>query len=181
MPLGYRPGKVKRLGVLFTPPSKPGDLPEKKRPTFCGERKECDSSSLQLEALNQFQSCRKSVAIIARKTDTMKIVVLNFDPRRARHRVGPVLTFIITAACQTMLFAGTTGSISGTIKDASGGVIIGVSLSATNPATGIQNKTVTDTKGFYSFPSLPVGRYDLKAEVQGFRVQDRKGDRKSVV
>ena len=78
-------------------------------------------------------------------------------------------------ACQTMLLAGTTGSISGTIKDASGGVIIGVSLSVTNPATGIQNKTVTDTKGFYSFPSPPVGRYDLKAEIQGFRAQDRKG------
>ena len=78
-------------------------------------------------------------------------------------------------ACPTAVRAATTGRISGTIRDSSGGVILGVVLTVTNPATGIQNKTVTDNKGFYSFPSLPVGRYDLKAEAQGFRSQDRRG------
>lgn len=55
------------------------------------------------------------------------------------------------------LTAATTGSISGTIKDPSGAVLPGVALTATNPATGIQNKTTTDGSGFYSFPSLAVG------------------------
>ena len=59
--------------------------------------------------------------------------------------------------------------------DPSGGVIPGVELSVTNPATGVQNKTMTDSKGFYSFPSLPVGRYDLKLEAKGFHEQERKG------
>ncbi len=75
------------------------------------------------------------------------------------------------ALCQ----AATTGSISGTIMDPSGAVVPGVMLTATNPATGIQNKSMTDERGFYSFPSLPVGRYDLKVEATGFHEQERKG------
>ena len=71
--------------------------------------------------------------------------------------------------------AATTGSISGTLKDPSGAVIPGVTLIATNTAQGIQNKTTTDDKGFYVFPSLPVGRYDLQAQVEGFRTAKRSG------
>jgi hypothetical protein len=77
--------------------------------------------------------------------------------------------------CQAVLTAATTGSISGTVKDPSGAVVPGVMLTVTNPATGIQSKTVTDGKGFYDFPSLPVGSYNLDAEADGFRPQDRKG------
>ncbi len=92
-------------------------------------------------------------------------------------RLASAISFLIfgLAAFPAVLGAGTTGSISGTIKDASGGVILGAKLIAVNPANGIQNKAVTDNKGFYSFPSLPVGRYDLKVEAQGFRAPDRKG------
>jgi Carboxypeptidase regulatory-like domain len=86
-------------------------------------------------------------------------------------------TFLIVLllACPVFVPAATTGSISGTVKDPSGGVIPGVSLSVTNPATGVENKAVTDTKGFYSFPSLPVGRYDVKLMAPGFHEQERKG------
>jgi len=78
-------------------------------------------------------------------------------------------------AGNVLLRAATTGSISGTIIDPSGAVVPGVNLTATNPATGIQNTTKTDVKGFYSFPSLAVGRYDLKIEAPGFHEQERKG------
>ncbi len=71
--------------------------------------------------------------------------------------------------------AATTGSISGTLKDPSGAVIPGVSLTVTNTAQGIQRKTTSDDKGFYIFPSLPVGRYDLEAQVEGFRSAKRNG------
>src|SRR6266699_3193990 len=74
---------------------------------------------------------------------------------------------------QAMLPGATTGSISGTLTDASGGVIPHAKLVALNPATGIQNKTTSDDKGFYVFPSLPVGGYDLKVEARGFKPQTR--------
>ena len=76
---------------------------------------------------------------------------------------------------EAILRAATTGAISGTLMDPSGSVIPGAMVLATNTAQGIQNKTVTDSKGFYSFPSLPVGTYDLKAELEGFKPRSRKG------
>ena len=72
-----------------------------------------------------------------------------------------------------MLWAATTGSISGTVNDPSGAVIPGATVTATNAATNVQAKTVSDNKGFYSFPSLPVGRYNIKVEEQGFGTQSR--------
>ena len=65
--------------------------------------------------------------------------------------------------------AGTTGSISGTIKDQSGAVIPGAKLTVTHTTQGIVTKTTSDTKGDYTFPSLPVGRYDLQVVAQGFK------------
>lgn len=69
--------------------------------------------------------------------------------------------------------AATTGSISGTVKDPSGAVIAGATVTATNTATNVQMKTVSDEKGFYAFPSLPVGRYNVRVEEQGFGTQAR--------
>lgn len=73
------------------------------------------------------------------------------------------------------LCAAVTGSITGTISDPSGSVIPGVKLTVTNTAQGVQNKTTTDAKGVYSFPSLPVGGYDLQVEAAGFKQQTRAG------
>ena len=71
--------------------------------------------------------------------------------------------------------AAVTGSIKGTLKDPAGLVIAGGTIIATNEAQGIQNRTVTDAYGVYSFPSLPVGRYDLRFEALGFSVVKRTG------
>ena len=81
---------------------------------------------------------------------------------------------IVFASC-TGAWCAVTGSISGTVTDATGGVIPGVHVTATNAAQGIQNKTITDTKGFYTFPRLPVGRYDVEFESEGFRLEKHGG------
>ncbi len=47
-------------------------------------------------------------------------------------------------------------------------------MTATNPATGVVAKTTTDKQGFYSFPSLVVGHYDLLAGKNGFKDQHKK-------
>jgi hypothetical protein len=71
------------------------------------------------------------------------------------------------------LWAAVTGSISGTISDQSNAVIPGASLTVTNTAQGIMNKTTADAKGFYSFPSLPVGTYELLIKAPGFKPKQR--------
>jgi len=48
-------------------------------------------------------------------------------------------------------------------------------LTLTNPLQGIHFQAMTDQNGFYTFPSLPVGRYDLKIEASGFMPYDRNG------
>src|SRR6266478_9594174 len=73
------------------------------------------------------------------------------------------------------LMAGTTGSISGTIKDPSGAVIPGAIVSVTNTAMGITRRTSADTKGDYAFGTLVVGRYDLEVVADGFRSYKRGG------
>src|SRR6516162_6183895 len=67
------------------------------------------------------------------------------------------------------------GSISGTVKDTTGSVLPGVMLTATNTALGTSFKTMTDTAGRYSLPSLPVGRYDLTFDLPGFQSQKKTG------
>ncbi|HEX7085326.1 MAG TPA: carboxypeptidase regulatory-like domain-containing protein [Vicinamibacterales bacterium] len=79
-------------------------------------------------------------------------------------------------AAVSMLFASSTayaqferGQISGTLKDQSGGVMPGVTVTATDVQTNQQTVVVSDASGFYTFPNLRPGRYTLSAELQGFK------------
>jgi hypothetical protein len=67
------------------------------------------------------------------------------------------------------------GSISGTVRDATGAVIPRASVTATNAETRIRQATATDDKGFYSFPSLPIGHYDLEINAPSFKPYRRLG------
>ena len=71
--------------------------------------------------------------------------------------------------------AAVTGSISGTVKDPTGNMIAGATVTATNTAQGIGTKTTTDAKGEYSLPSLAVGTYEIDATSPGFRPEKRSG------
>lgn len=80
------------------------------------------------------------------------------------HRL-PAL-FLLSAAYAA---ASVTGSISGTVTDPAGAVVSEASVTAINGATGIQQKVLTDQKGFYSFLALPVGTYSLTIHKSGFK------------
>jgi hypothetical protein len=87
---------------------------------------------------------------------------------RASRKILPFLGLVILAAA-TVVWAGITGSISGIVTDPSGSAIPGVSVTATNVATGVQATIHTDSKGFYNFPELPIGDYTIQAEDKGFK------------
>jgi Carboxypeptidase regulatory-like domain len=61
------------------------------------------------------------------------------------------------------------GRISGVAKDATGAVVPGVRVTAACIETGIKQSTQTDAQGFYAFPSLAVGHYDVNASQAGFK------------
>jgi hypothetical protein len=65
--------------------------------------------------------------------------------------------------------AQTTSNITGHVHDATGAVIQSAEVTVHNRETGAVRSSKTDTEGRFVFASLPVGRYDLRIEAQGFR------------
>jgi hypothetical protein len=63
-----------------------------------------------------------------------------------------------------------TATIVGTVKDDSGGVIPGATVTLTNLETGIAVTRVTDVNGSYEFQTVRIGRYKVTAEIEGFSV-----------
>src|SRR5438309_273722 len=68
------------------------------------------------------------------------------------------------AAAQTVAVA----QLSGSVTDESGAAIPGVEVNVTQTETGSTRSAVTDERGQYSLPSLPVGPYKLTATLPGF-------------
>lgn len=62
------------------------------------------------------------------------------------------------------------GSISGVVRDSSGGFIANATVSITGP---INASTNTDSSGRYAFPNLPAGRYTVTASCAGFISQSK--------
>ena len=82
---------------------------------------------------------------------------------------------VVLITFQHASFAAVTGRIAGTITDPSGAAIPGALITVTNTAQGIRTKATAGAKGDYSFPSLPVGTYDVLFETKGFRSEKRTG------
>lgn len=64
---------------------------------------------------------------------------------------------------------GSTGTITGTVTDASGAAVVGATVTAINTATATEKRIVTDGTGLYRFVELPPGMYAISAEGVGFR------------
>ena len=68
-----------------------------------------------------------------------------------------------------------TASLLGTVRDASGAVVPGDTISLTNTQTNVTQKVQTGTDGEYSFILIPVGQYRLTVERTGFRKYVQEG------
>ncbi len=69
----------------------------------------------------------------------------------------------------------TTATISGTVTDGSGGVLPGVAVTVKHVETGVSRAVVSDAGGRYEAPSLPLGPYEVRAELSGFKPLVRTG------
>ncbi len=61
-----------------------------------------------------------------------------------------------------------TGSITGQVKDPSGAVVVGASVTAQNAATSVKTMAQTNGSGVYTIRFLPIGTYSLTVEAAGF-------------
>src|SRR5262252_3374953 len=85
------------------------------------------------------------------------------------------LAFLFSCLTCGALWAQTTAQISGTVKDASGAVLPGVEVTATQTATGLMRTVVSNETGSYVLPNLPVGPYKVEAALAGFRTFSQTG------
>jgi hypothetical protein len=86
-----------------------------------------------------------------------------------------LLLLVLLPLLAVSAWAGVGGSISGTVTDPSGAVVPKATVTAANTDTGVRQTVATDDKGFYSFPTLAIGHYDLEVETTGFRPYRRAG------
>jgi Carboxypeptidase regulatory-like domain/TonB dependent receptor-like, beta-barrel len=90
-----------------------------------------------------------------------------------RHRLSTV-GLLVSAVLLSVIFvpsvqAAPTGTILGTIRDSSGSVIQGATVTALHVETNLSRSAVTDGNGDYIIASLPIGAYKITATLQGFR------------
>ena len=90
-----------------------------------------------------------------------------------RVRVRTVLCLAVTLIAMAIpAFAQTTGRLVGTVEDAQGAVLPGVTVTVTSPQLQGASTAITDASGQYRFPALPPGTYHVKAELSGFKAAE---------
>src|SRR5438105_2421045 len=62
-----------------------------------------------------------------------------------------------------------TGTILGTVRDASGGALPGANVTLVNTDTGFTRNVLSDASGEYTAPLMPTGTYSVTAELSGFK------------
>src|SRR5262245_3502637 len=88
-------------------------------------------------------------------------------------RTFALLLALVVATAVAARGQETTGTINGRVTDAQGLGVPGVSITVTG-AQG-SKQSVTDTEGRFSMPFLTPGKYDVKAELSGFKTIEQKG------
>ncbi|MGO9272007.1 MAG: carboxypeptidase-like regulatory domain-containing protein [Terriglobia bacterium] len=88
----------------------------------------------------------------------------------ARHSRRLVLLTVLAAglASTGLRAQNGAGSLEGSVLDPSGAAIPGVAIELSSPATGFRRVADSNPNGFYSFPVLPVGAYELRLAKPGF-------------
>src|SRR3954462_15152477 len=86
----------------------------------------------------------------------------------------PALVALVFAGCPTALHAQTTSaSVTGSVQDAQGGVLPGVTVTLTSRTQGSVLTAITDSGGRFVFPIVRPDAYSLKVMLQGFKTLER--------
>src|SRR2546428_3288238 len=111
--------------------------------------------------MSQFQ---KGGVVMRRKTDLHILV-----------RVGTAIVGLIALGSCLVFAQGSTGAISGVVRDATGAVIPGVTVTARHIESGLTRTAVSSETGGYNFHPLPAGAHQITTELPGFKQAVRRG------
>src|ERR1700676_2307243 len=93
----------------------------------------------------------------------------------ARFRAFAGLLILILGAVGGAFAQSNTGTMLGTVKDSSGAVVSGATVTARNTETNATRTFTTGDDGAYRIPSLKVGTYEIRAEHEGFKAEVHAG------
>jgi hypothetical protein len=81
-----------------------------------------------------------------------------------------IATIALPASAQII-----TGTVSGSVKDAQGGVVPGATVTLINTARGTTTETQTSGEGDFVFPNINAGTYTIRVTMDGFKAVERPG------
>jgi hypothetical protein len=87
----------------------------------------------------------------------------------------PLVTALLLGITSSAVAQLPTGTVLGTVRDSGNAVVPGATLTATQVETGLTRTAISGDDGTYRFAALPVGPYEVRAELQGFRTAVRSG------
>src|SRR5437867_4361191 len=101
--------------------------------------------------------------------------------RRCVHACVMVAAILVAIGAIGASFAhaqelGGAGTVQGTVKDPTGGVLQSVEVKLANTVSGFARTTTTDATGKYAFRNLPPNPYHLSVAAQGFQTLERDVD-----
>ena len=88
-------------------------------------------------------------------------------------RVFAGIILLAAFAGMNRLSAQATGTIVGTVTDASGAAVPGAAVQVKNSGTGVTQSTTSDAQGRYRAPELIIGTYEISASKTGFSTVNR--------
>jgi TonB family protein len=118
---------------------------------------------------------------MARPTNLERRFLAMLNPRLKRRAVTKwaVLVTLLAAICLTVPLAALqvstqnpSGKFSGTVYDATGGVIPNATVILSNPEANTKDMTTTSATGYFEFMGLPAGRYVMQTLAKGFARQE---------
>src|SRR5712692_2349786 len=83
--------------------------------------------------------------------------------------VGVVFCAYVAGSAASLHAQSFTGSLSGTVRDESGGILPHVTVTLVSESTNDVRSQVTASSGNFTFPALPPGTYRLEIEATGFK------------
>ena len=89
-----------------------------------------------------------------------------------RYLFGTAMILLLT--CASVFAQQTTGTVTGRVLDQQGAAVPGTSVTAKSASTGFTRSEVSDGEGVYRLSALPVGVYEVNAELQGFTTVSKK-------
>lgn len=110
---------------------------------------------------------------------TIRFFICNIDflRRNPLVAIGLLAAFLFTCVfpCQPALGQTTTATLTGTVFDASGAVVVSATVTLKNEASGDLRSTVSNSEGYFTFAAVPPATYSVSVEKEGFKVWEAKG------